>query len=47
MGAVRLVGAARPAYALARAHEPGSLWWPGGLAVLAVYFLGVGLTEKR
>jgi len=34
------------AYALVRALEPGP-WVAGGLVVLAVYFLGVGLTEKR
>jgi phosphatidylcholine synthase len=34
------------AYALVRALEPGP-WVAGGLVVLAVYFLGVGLTDKR
>ena len=34
------------AIALARSLEPGP-WVAGGLVVLAVYFLGVGLTEKR
>jgi phosphatidylcholine synthase len=34
------------AYALVRSLEPGP-WVAGGLVVLAVYFLGVGLTEKR
>jgi phosphatidylcholine synthase len=33
-------------YALLRALEPGPVV-AGGLVVLAVYFLGVGLTEKR
>jgi phosphatidylcholine synthase len=34
------------AVALARSLEPGP-WVAGGLVVLAVYFIGVGLTEKR
>jgi phosphatidylcholine synthase len=34
------------AYALVRSLEPGP-WVAGGLVILAVYFLGVGLTEKR
>jgi phosphatidylcholine synthase len=34
------------AYALARSLDPGALV-AGGLVVLAAYFLGVGLTEKR
>jgi phosphatidylcholine synthase len=34
------------ATALARSLEPGP-WVAGGLVVLAVYFIGVGLTEKR
>ncbi len=34
------------AYALLRALEPGP-WVAGGLVVIAVYFLGAGLTEKR
>jgi phosphatidylcholine synthase len=34
------------AYALARALDPGP-WVAAGLLLLAAYFLGVGLTEKR
>jgi phosphatidylcholine synthase len=34
------------AYTLARALDPGP-WVVGGLVILAAYFLGVGLTEKR
>ena len=34
------------AYALLRSLEPGA-WVAGGLVVLALYFLAVGLTEKR
>jgi phosphatidylcholine synthase len=34
------------AYALLRSLEPGA-FVAGGLVILAVYFLGVGLTEKR
>ncbi len=34
------------AIALARSLEPGP-WVAGGLVVLAVYFIGVGLTERR
>ena len=34
------------AYALVRALEPGP-FVAGALVVLALYFLGVGLTEKR
>ncbi len=34
------------AVALLRSLEPGP-WVAGGLVVLAVYFIGVGLTEKR
>jgi phosphatidylcholine synthase len=33
-------------YALARSLSPGP-WVTGALLVLAAYFLGVGLTEKR
>jgi phosphatidylcholine synthase len=45
MGAV-LLWSLLAAYALLRSLEPGPLV-AGGLVVLAVYFLGVGLTEKR
>jgi phosphatidylcholine synthase len=34
------------AYTLARALDPGP-WVVAGLVILAVYFIGVGLTEKR
>jgi phosphatidylcholine synthase len=34
------------AYALLRSLDPGP-WVAGGLVVIALYFLGVGLTEKR
>jgi hypothetical protein len=34
------------AYALLCSLEPGP-WVAGGLVALAVYFVGVGLTEKR
>ena len=45
MGAV-VLWALLAAYALMRSLEPGP-WVAGGLMILAVYFLGVGLTEKR
>jgi phosphatidylcholine synthase len=45
MGAV-VLWALLAAYALVRSLEPGP-WVAGGLVVLALYFLGVGLTEKR
>ena len=45
MGAV-VLWSLLAAYALVRSLEPGPLV-AGGLVVLAVYFLGVGLTEKR
>jgi phosphatidylcholine synthase len=45
MGAV-LLWSLLAAYALLRSLEPGPLV-AGGLVVLAVYFLAVGLTEKR
>jgi phosphatidylcholine synthase len=45
MGAV-VLWAFLAAYALVRSLEPGP-WVAGGLVVLALYFLGVGLTEKR
>jgi phosphatidylcholine synthase len=45
MGAV-VLWALLGAYALARALDPGP-WVAGGLVVLAAYFVGVGLTEKR
>jgi phosphatidylcholine synthase len=45
MGAV-VLWSLLAAYALVRGLEPGPLV-AGGLVVLAVYFLGVGLTEKR
>jgi phosphatidylcholine synthase len=41
-----LLWALLAAYTLARALEPGP-WVAGGLVVLAFYFVGVGLTEKR
>jgi phosphatidylcholine synthase len=45
MGAV-VLWALLAADALMRSLEPGP-WVAGGLVILAVYFLGVGLTEKR
>jgi phosphatidylcholine synthase len=45
LGAV-VLWALLAAYALARSLEPGPLV-VGGLVVLALYFVGVGLTEKR
>ena len=45
MGAV-VLWSLLAAYALMRSLEPGALV-AAGLVVLAVYFLGVGLTEKR
>jgi len=45
MGAV-VLWSLLAAYALMRSLEPGALV-VAGLVVLAVYFLGVGLTEKR
>jgi phosphatidylcholine synthase len=45
MGAV-ILWSLLAAYALVRSLEPGA-WVAGGLVVLALYFLGVGLTEKR
>jgi phosphatidylcholine synthase len=45
MGAV-VLWALLAAYALMRSLEPGP-WVAGGLVILALYFLGVGLTEKR
>jgi phosphatidylcholine synthase len=45
MGAL-ILWALLAAYALLRSLEPGA-FVAGGLVVLAVYFLAVGLTEKR
>jgi phosphatidylcholine synthase len=45
MGAL-VLWSALAAYALARALDPGP-WVAAGLVLLAAYFLGVGLTEKR
>jgi phosphatidylcholine synthase len=45
MGAV-ILWSLLAAYALVRSLEPGA-WVAGGLVVLALYFIGVGLTEKR
>jgi phosphatidylcholine synthase len=45
MGAV-VLWALLAADALARSFEPGP-FVTGGLVVLALYFVGVGLTEKR
>jgi phosphatidylcholine synthase len=45
MGAV-VLWALLAAYAVARSLEPGA-FVAGGLVVLALYFVGVGLTEKR